>query len=221
MNLVDAAVLVVIALSAIFAFARGFVREALSLAAWIGAALITLYGFDAVYRITARFVTTPLLADLVAGAALFLVSLILLTILAGYIASYMQWSALTPVDRTLGLIFGIARGAVLVSIAYFLIDIALPPNDRPGWLMDARSRPMLAQGADVVRDVLPASLQLKSAAAVDDTQRMLGQARTAREAMGALSTPAVPIPPKPQQAAAPTYKPSDQRDLNRLIDNSH
>jgi membrane protein required for colicin V production len=220
-NLVDVAVLVVIALSAIFAFARGFVREALSLAAWIGAALITLYGFDAVYRITARFVTIPLLADLVAGAALFLVSLILLTILAGYIASYMQWSALTPADRTLGLIFGIARGAVLVSIAYFLIDIALPPNDRPGWLMDARSQPMLAQGADVVRDVLPASLQLKSAAAVDDTQRMLGQARTAREAMGALSTPAVPIPPKPQQATAPTYKPSDQRDLNRLIDNSH
>lgn len=221
MNLVDVAVLVVIALSAIFAFARGFVREALSLAAWIGAALITLYGFDAVYRITARFVTIPLLADLVAGATLFLISLILLTILAGYIASYMQWSALTPVDRTLGLIFGIARGAVLVSIAYFLIDIALPPNDRPGWLMDARSQPMLAQGADVVRDVLPASLQLKSAAAVDDTQRMLGQARTAREAMGALSTPAVPIPPKPQQATAPTYKPSDQRDLNRLIDNSH
>jgi membrane protein required for colicin V production len=220
-NLVDVAVLVVIALSAIFAFARGFVREALSLAAWIGAALITLYGFNAVYRITARFVTTPLLADLVAGAALFLVSLILLTILAGYIASYMRWSALTPVDRTLGLIFGIARGAVLVSITYFLIDIALPPNDRPGWLMDARSQPMLAQGADVVRDVLPASLQLKSAAAVDDTQRMLGQARTAREAMGALSTPTVPIPPKPQRTAAPTYKPSDQHDLDRLIDNSH
>jgi hypothetical protein len=62
---------------------------------------------------------------------------------------------------------------------------------------------------------------LKSVATVDDTQRMLGQARTAREAMGALSTPAVPIPPKPQQAAAPTYKPSDQRDLNQLIDNSH
>jgi membrane protein required for colicin V production len=220
-NLVDVAVLIVIALSAIFAFARGFVREALSLAAWIGAALITLYGFDAVYRITARFVTTPLLADLVAGAALFLVSLILLTILTGYISSYMRWSALTPVDRTLGLIFGIARGAVLVSIAYFLVDIALPPNDRPSWLMDARSQPMLAQGADVVRDVLPASLQLKSVATVDDTQRMLGQARTAREAMGALSTPAVPIPPKPQQAAAPTYKPSDQRDLNQLIDNSH
>jgi membrane protein required for colicin V production len=220
-NLIDLAVLVVIALSAIFAFARGFVREALSLAAWIGAALITVYGFDAVYRVTARFVTTPLLADLVAGAALFLVSLILLTILTGYIGSYMRWSALTPVDRTLGLIFGIARGAALVSIVYFLVDIALPPNDRPSWLMDARSQPMLAQGAGVVRDVLPASLQLKSAAAVDDTQRMLGQAKTAREAMGALSTPAVPIPPKPQPAAAPTYKPSDQRDLNRLIDNSH
>jgi membrane protein required for colicin V production len=220
-NLVDLAVLVVIALSAIFAFARGFVREALSLVAWIGAALITLYGFDAVRGLTARVVTMPLLADLIAGAGLFLVSLISLTLLTGYIARFMQWSALTPVDRTLGLIFGVARGVVLVSIAYFLMDIILPPNDRPSWLRDARSEPLLAQGADMVRGVLPASLQLKNASTMEDTQRVLGQAKAAREAMGALSNPAVPIPPKPQDAPAPSYKPAEQRELNRLIDNSH
>ena len=46
MNAVDLGVLAVIALSAVFAFARGFVREALSIVAWVGAALITLYGFN-------------------------------------------------------------------------------------------------------------------------------------------------------------------------------
>ena len=171
-------------------------------------------------RITTRFVTTPLLADLVAGAGLFLVSLILLTILTGYIARAVQWSALTPIDRTLGLIFGVARGAVLVSIAYFVIDITLPPNDRPGWLQDARSQPLLAQGADMLRGVLPESLQLKSASAMDEAQRGLGQAKAAHDAMGALSTPAVPDPAKAARRAAPSYKPADQRELNRLIDNS-
>ncbi|MBV8118749.1 MAG: CvpA family protein [Alphaproteobacteria bacterium] len=221
MNLVDLAVLVVIALSAIFAFARGFVREVLSIAAWIGAALITLYGFNAVYGLTARFVTTPMLADLIAGAGLFLVSLIVLTILTGYLAGFMRWSALTPVDRTLGLIFGVVRGAVLVSIAYFLVDITLPPNDRPSWFLDARSQPLLTEGANMVRGVLPASLQLKSASTLEDTQRALGQAKAARDAMGALSSPAVAIPPKPQEAPVTSYKPADQRELNRLIDNSH
>jgi len=219
-NLFDLAVLVVIALSAIFAFARGFMREALSIAAWVGAALIAIYGFDSAYAFTARFVKTPLLADLIAGAGLFFVTLILLTIMTGYVARLVHWSALTPIDRTLGLIFGVVRGALLVSIAYFLIDLTLPPNDRPSWLRDARSQPLLAQGADMVRGVLPESMQLKSAAMMDDAQRSVSQAKAARDAMGALSTPAVPTPPKSQAEQAPSYKPTDQRDLNRLIDNA-
>ncbi len=221
MNLIDLAVIAVIALSAIFAFARGFVREALSLVAWLGAALITFYGFEAAYGLTARFVATPMLAELIAGAALFLGSLIVLTILTGYLARFMQWSALTPIDRTLGLAFGVARGLLLVSIAYFLVDITLPPNNRPLWLREARSRPLLAEGADMLRGVLPAELQMKSATVSDDAQRVLGQAKTARDAMGALSTPAVPIPPKEQTPPSPSYKPAEQRELNRLIDNTH
>jgi membrane protein required for colicin V production len=220
-NAVDLAVLAVIALSAVFAFARGFVREALSIVAWVGAALITLYGFDSAYRMTARFVTTPLLAELIAGAGLFLVSLIGLTILTGYIARFAQWSALSPIDRTLGLIFGVARGAVLVSIAYLVIDISLPPPDRPSWLREAKSEPFLAQGADMLRGMLPEALQAKSASAVDDAQHALSQAKAAQDAMGALSSPAAPpLPPKAAEPSAPAYKPAEQRDLDRLIDNN-
>jgi membrane protein required for colicin V production len=220
-NPVDLAVLAVILLSALFAFARGFAREALSIVAWGGAALITLYGFRYVDGVVAKFVTTPLLADLIAGAGLFLVSLIGLTILTGSAARFVQWSALTPIDRTLGLIFGVARGVVLVSIAYFVVDVTLPPTDRPPWLREARSQPLLAQGADMLRSLLPDTLQVKSASAIDDAQRGFGEAKTARDAIGALSSPAVPIPPKPQDAPAPNYKPADQRELNRLIDNAH
>jgi len=220
MNAVDFAVLVVIALSAVFAFARGFVREALSIVAWVGAALITLYGFNYAYALVARFVTTPLLADLVAGAGVFLIALIILTILTGYLARFVHSSALSPIDRTLGLIFGVARGAILVSLAYLVIDVSLPQTDRPSWLQDAKSEPLLAQGADLLRGVLPESLQIKSASAIDDAQHALSQARTARDAMGALTNPAHALPPKPTEATAPTYKPAQRHELDRLIDNA-
>lgn len=220
MNAVDLAVLAIIALSAVFAFARGFVREALSIVAWVGAALITLYGFTTAYGLVAHFVATPLLAELIGGAGLFLIALIGLTILTGFLARFAQSSALSPIDRTLGLIFGIARGAVLVSLAYLVVDISLPPTDRPSWLQDAKSEPFLAQGADMLRGVLPESLQTKSASAIDDAQHALSQAKAAQDAMGALSSPAAPLPPKPAESPAPTYKPADQRDLNRLIDNA-
>ena len=220
MNALDLAIIAVIALSALFAFARGFVREALSIVAWVGAALITLYGFNHTYGIVVRFVTTPLLADLIAGAGLFVVSLIVLTILTAYVARFVHSSALSPIDRTLGLIFGLARGVILVSLAYLVVDVSLPQNDRPGWIKEAKSERFLARGADIMRNALPESLQVRSAAAADDAQRAFDRAQDAQRAMRALSNPAAPSPANPGQAPAPSYKPGERRDMDRLIENA-
>lgn len=220
MNALDIAIIAVIALSALFAFARGFVREALSIVAWVGAALITLYGFNHTYGIVVRFVTTPLLADLIAGAGLFVVSLIVLTILTAYVARFVHSSALSPIDRTLGLIFGLARGVILVSLAYLVVDVSLPQNDQPGWIKEAKSERFLARGADILRNALPESLQVRSAVAADDAQRAFDRAQDAQRAMRALSNPAAPSPANPGQAPAPSYKPGERRDMDRLIENA-
>jgi membrane protein required for colicin V production len=220
MNALDFAIIGVIALSAVFAFARGFVREALSIVAWVGAALITLYGFAYAYGAIIRFVTTPLLADLIAGAGLFVVSLIVLTILTGYVAGFVNSSALSPIDRTLGLIFGLARGLVLVSLAYLVVDISLPANDRPGWIKEAKSERFLAKGAEMLRTALPESLQVRTAGVADDAHRALDRAQDAQRAMRALSSPVAPLPAKSGQETTPSYKPGDRRDMDRLIENT-
>jgi membrane protein required for colicin V production len=219
-NVLDLAILGVIALSAIFAFARGFVREALSIVAWVGAAAITYFGFGHVFSAVSHFIATPLLADLIAGAGLFVVSLIVLTILTSYAARFVQSSALSPIDRTLGLIFGLARGVVLVSLAYLVLDISLPPNDRPVWVNQAKSQPFLVQGADLLRSVLPEGLQVKNAAAGDDTQRAPDRASDAQKAMRALTTPAASTPGKSGQEQVPAYKQTDRHEMNRLIENN-
>src|SRR5205085_518124 len=127
--------------------ARGFVREALSIVAWVGAAAITLYGFNSVYAVTMRFVTTPLLADLVAGAGLFVTSLIVLTIITGYVARFAASGALSPINRTRG----------------------------------------------------------------------FERAQEAQKAMRAYANPAAPSTAKPGEVAAPSYKPGDRSDMDRLI----
>jgi membrane protein required for colicin V production len=215
MNALDVAVLGVVALSALFAFARGFVREALSIVAWVGAAAVTLYGFNYVYAITVRFLTTPLLADLVAGAGLFVASLIVLTIITGVVARWIHFTALSPIDRTLGLVFGIVRGALLVSLAYLLLDISVPQSDWPVWIQGARSQPLLAEGAGMLREVLPESLKVKSAATADEAQRAVDRAHDYQRAMRALANPTEPA--KPGQPPAPSYKPGDRQDMDRVI----
>jgi membrane protein required for colicin V production len=218
MNALDLAVVAVIVLSAVFAFARGFVREALSIAAWVGAAAATLYGFDAVYHLTVKFITTPLLAELIAGAGLFLVSLIVLTVLTGYAARFVRATAASPIDRTLGLIFGMGRGAVFVSLAYLLLDLGLPPTDRPNWVREAKCEPYLAEGANWLRTLVPAGWQLKASSTAEATQRALDQAGESERAMRALETPAAP--PPPEQSGMPRYQPAERRDLDRLIENA-
>ncbi len=71
----------------------------------------------------------------------------------------------------------------------------------------------------MLRNMLPESLQVKSAAAADDAQRALERAQDAQRAMRALSSPA-PLPAKPGQTPAPSYKQGDRRDMDRLIENA-
>jgi membrane protein required for colicin V production len=220
MNPLDLGVIVVIGLSAIFAFARGFVREALSIVAWVGAGFATLYGFSYVYAIVDPMVHNPLLSQLIAGFGLFVGALIVLTILTSIVARTVRQSGLSAIDRTLGFVFGLLRGAFIVSLGYLVLDLA-QVNDRPTWLRDAKSVPYLEQGATMIRTFLPESLRTKSAAAADDLIKNVSPAVDAEKAMRALVNPtAPPATSAPNQgSAAPTYKPNDQRELDRLINN--
>jgi membrane protein required for colicin V production len=220
MNPVDIGVIAIIGLSAVFAFARGFVREALSIVAWVGAGFITLYAFNAVYAMVDPMVHNPLLSQLIAGFGLFITVLIVLTILTGIVARTVRSSGLSPIDRTLGFIFGVMRGAFIVSLAYLLLDTSVQKNDRPAWLRDAKSEPYLQQGADMLRSFLPESLRMKSAAAADEVIKTVSPAIEADRAMRALTNPTAPsTTAQDQPSTVPTYKPNDRREFDRLINN--
>ena len=219
MNPLDLGVIAVIGLSAIFAFARGFVREALSIVAWVGAAFITLYSYLKVEAAVEPMVHNPLLSGLIGIAGTFIVCLIILTIITGFAARAVRSTGLSPIDRTLGFAFGLLRGAFILSLAYLMLDL-VQPNDRPQWLRDAKSAPYLEQGANLIRGFLPEQWRAKSAAAADDVIRTVSPAAEAEKAMRALTNPtAPPATADPQQSAAPTYNPASQRELDRLINN--
>ena len=213
MNPLDIGVIAIVVLSAVFAFARGFVREALSIVAWVGAAAITIYGFLPVLAMVDPIVKNPLLSQLIAGFGLFGVSLVVLTIITSFLARLVRTSALSPIDRTLGFVFGLVRGALIVCVAYLLLDF-VQPSERPAWIRDAKSAPFLHQGADMLRQFLPESFKIKNAA-IDDAVQALSAAAQAKEAMGALKMPAPTSPSKLD--APPNYRPGERRDLDRLI----
>ncbi|WP_339854876.1 CvpA family protein, partial [uncultured Nisaea sp.] len=117
-NVTDIAIIAVILLSGLLAFARGFFREVLSIGSWVAAFFAALY----LYPVAAPYVRQLLgwgdMADLAAGIAVFVVSVIVMSLVTHYVAAALQGSGLSAVDRSLGFLFGIARGAVLVCLLY-------------------------------------------------------------------------------------------------------
>ena len=155
-NITDSAVIVVILISAFLAYARGFVHEVLSVAGWIGAGFITIYAFPFVQPYARDLIPIELAADLAAGVVVFIVSLTVLSILTRAISKRVQDSTLNALDRSLGFLFGMARGAVLVCLVYIAIEWMMPVADQPAWLRDARTIPIIELGADWLRMLIPA-----------------------------------------------------------------
>jgi membrane protein required for colicin V production len=158
MNTVDLGVIAVLAISALLGFSRGLVREVLSLGAWVLAAWGAWRLFPFVSALL-RGEMEPDIADPVAGVGTFLVLLVALSLLANLIGRVVRVSALGGLDRTLGFVFGLGRGAVLLMAAYVLAGLLMPPENWPEPVQRARSVPLIYQGAAGLTATFPAAFR--------------------------------------------------------------
>ncbi len=152
MTWVDFFIIGIIALSAIISLIRGFIREAFSLAAWILAFWISWMFF----RDLAVHLDMIEVQSLRLGAAfgiLFLVALILGALVNFLIGQLVQKTGLSGTDRVIGVLFGVARGAVLVAIMVLLAGLTPFPND--AWWQESHLIGYFQELAIWLRDLLP------------------------------------------------------------------
>lgn len=131
-TIIDGAVAVVIILSALLAYGRGFVREAMAIAGWIAAAILA---FLFAPRVEPLVREIPVVGDFIADscelsiigafALVFAVALIVVSLFTPLFSSIVQRSALGGIDQGLGFLFGVARGILLVAIAFFVYDTVI------------------------------------------------------------------------------------------------
>lgn len=160
-TIIDGIVAVVIILSAVLAYSRGFVREVLSIGGWVLAA-IAAYVFAPMVEPLMKEV--PVLKDflgpscelamIAAFAAVFAVALIVFSIFTPLFAGAVQRSALGGIDQGLGFLFGVARGAVLVAIAFIVYERVIVSDPIP-MVDDSRTAVVFAQVSEAIDEQIP------------------------------------------------------------------
>jgi membrane protein required for colicin V production len=155
MTWIDAAALLIVVLSALFSMVRGFVREVLGVFAWVGAALAAFRFYPLVQPYVNSVLPMKNLVVYVSMGVVFLVTLIVLSIISALIGGFVRESALSGLDRSLGVVFGLVRGAVIICLAYIALSVAIDPTQWPAPVVNARFLPWAHEGAVALVSYLP------------------------------------------------------------------
>jgi membrane protein required for colicin V production len=147
MNLVDLLVLAIVGISALLGLSRGLVRELLGLGSWVVAGLGAYRFGPAARPMLEQAIGNPDIADPAAYAIVFVLLLVVLSLLSNLIGRAVELSALGGLDRSLGLVFGVLRAAVVLILAYIPLSNIFPPDRWPPQLQQARTVPWIASGA--------------------------------------------------------------------------
>ncbi|MCP4615228.1 MAG: CvpA family protein [Bradyrhizobium sp.] len=151
----DIVLLAVMLISGLLALVRGFMREVLSIAAWGTAALVTLYSYAKLLPTAKTYFGNDTIALAVVVAGTFLGTLIVVSVITVRISDMILDSRIGALDRTLGFLFGLARGLLIVVVAYEFFIWLVPEKQRPDWVQQAKSRAVLDASGEWLKGLLP------------------------------------------------------------------
>ena len=156
----DIFLIVVMLISGLLAMVRGFMREVLSIVAWVAAAVAALYSVPKLLPYATQYLAgwnEWVVRGIVAGGV-FLATLIIVSIFTVRLSDKILDSRIGALDRSLGFLFGLARGLIIVVVAFVFFNWLVPQKSQPEAIKSARSRVVLQGTGDWLQSLLPENL---------------------------------------------------------------
>ena len=185
-SILDLVVIGVIIISALLAAVRGFTREVLAIVAWVTAAAAAWFLHPLVLTKVKEHVSNPNIALAIAIGGVFIVVLLVVSLITVKLSDFILDSRIGALDRTLGFLFGGARGFLICVIGW--AGLAWLVGDKgkiPDWAQSARSRPALESSATTLLAMLP------------DPDGVLAQFKKRQSGQDGADAPATPAPAAP------------------------
>jgi membrane protein required for colicin V production len=210
----DLGVLGIILISALLSMMRGFTREILAIGSWAAAAAAAYYFYPLVLPYASPYIHKEIVAQAVSAAAVFFVTLIVVSLFTVRLSDAILDSKIGALDRSLGFLFGAARGFLLGVVAFSIFNWLVAEKQQPEWVKTAKTRPALIETANRVIALLPED----AASTIEGWIKSKNAGTTAEEPPdenGPAVTPASPSPTPSKPAASATNP--DKQKLDSLI----
>jgi len=210
----DLVVMGIVLISALLAAVRGFTREVLAIGSWIAAAAAAYALHPALLPYARDYIPNANLALAAAIAAVFLGTLVLVSFITVKVSDMILDSKIGALDRTLGFLFGAARGLLIAVIAFVFFDKLVGEKQQPDWVRNAKLRPVLKETGDQIIAMLP-----------DDPEGMFAKWKARKRQDGDPSEPpaapsTTPGEKRTETETLPTYKKAQQQGLQQLVETS-
>jgi membrane protein required for colicin V production len=154
-TLLDIILIGVMLVSGLLAMIRGFMREILSITAWVIAAVLTLYSYAKLLPFAKSYFNNDIVAAGVVVGGTFLATLLIVSVITVRFSDMVLDSRIGALDRTLGFLFGLARGLIIVVVAFLFFAWLVPDRSQPEWVRSAKSRVVLQGTGDWLMSMLP------------------------------------------------------------------
>jgi membrane protein required for colicin V production len=153
MSWLDLVIIGIILISALISLVRGFVKESISLTSWILAGFIAFRYFSALAELLLPYIESPTLRTGTAFSILFVCTLIIGAIINFMASQMVSKTGLSGTDRALGVVFGGARGVLIVTMLVLLAGLTPMPDE--SWWQESASIEYFVTIASWLKDILP------------------------------------------------------------------
>jgi membrane protein required for colicin V production len=218
-TVLDLILLVVMLISALLAMVRGFMREVLSIVSWGVAAVAAFFALPRLSPLVKQFFGTlgDSAVSIIVGGSVFLLTLLIVSILIVRISDMVLDSRIGALDRSLGFVFGLGRGLIIVVVAFLFFAWLVPDRSQPDWVRSAKSKVVLQGTGQWLMSMLPddpENIILKR------LKRRKGDEQEPQDAPPDQRSEAPTAPPD-RRSARDGYDRSDRAGMRKLVESQN
>ncbi len=213
-QILDIALIGIMLISGLLALMRGFTREVLALITWGGAAAAgyLAYQSEPLQQLARQYIDSDIVAQIALVGSVFLIVLIVVSLITMKLADWILDSGIGALDRTLGFVFGLARGLLLVAVAYIFFIYWVPPDRAPTWVKRAQTLSFVDQTSTYVIGILPPEIQEVLLPKTIEGRRRAGAGTTGKQDSQSLDQ-------NDTGTTGDSLNNSNRQDLNQTIEN--